>query len=113
VYYFRAHNSFYQNLQKVRAKEYVEIDVKARANSVSEAAFDDDFEPLKNVRQSIKVLARTIYCSKCLAADPSSKETSSFYCPCGSFLCTYHIIGHKCLVTSSMEYDKELLASLT
>jgi succinate dehydrogenase/fumarate reductase-like Fe-S protein len=88
-------------------------EAKTQTNSIPEADSEDDFEPLKNVRQSIKVLARTIYCSKCLSADPTSKETSSFYCPCGSFLCTYHIIGHKCLVTSSMEYDKELLASLT
>ncbi len=87
--------------------------MKAQANSVSDAVSEDDLEPLKKVRQNIRVLARTIYCSKCLSADPSSKETASFYCPCGSFLCTYHIIGHKCLVTSSMEYDKELLASLT
>jgi hypothetical protein len=87
--------------------------VDARASSASETAQDDDMEPLKKVRQSVKVLARTIYCLKCLSEQPSTKETASFYCPCGSFICTYHAIGHKCLVTSSMEYDKELLASLT
>lgn len=94
-------------------QDSVETNVNARANSVSGAGSEEDMEPLKKVRQSIRVLARTIYCSKCLAADPASKETAGFYCPCGSFLCTYHIIGHKCLVTSSMEYDKELLGSLT
>jgi hypothetical protein len=88
-------------------------DAKIQTGTISETDSEDDFEPLKNVRQSIKVLARTIYCSKCLSTDPSSKETASFYCPCGTFVCTYHIITHKCLVTSSMEYDRELLSSLT
>jgi hypothetical protein len=81
-------------------------------NTSSELYIDEDLEPLQRVRQSIKVLARTIYCTKCLSQDQFTKETASFYCPCGSFLCVYHTIGHKCLVTSSMEFDKELLASL-
>ncbi len=104
---------FIKTVEVCDHKEFVETLAKTRANSVSQADLEDDMEPLKNVRQCIKILARTIYCSKCLSSDPSSKETACFYCPCGSFLCTYHIIGHKCLVTSSMEYDKELLASLT
>jgi hypothetical protein len=73
----------------------------------------DDLEPSKKVRQSVKVLGRTVFCFACIGKEPSSKETAAFYCGCGSFLCTYHVIVHKCLVTSSMEFDKELLASLT
>ncbi len=87
--------------------------MEAGTDSLPETVMDDDIEPLKKVRQTVKVLARTIYCSKCLSDEPSTKETASFYCPCGVFLCTYHIIGHKCLVTSSLEFDKELVASLT
>lgn len=85
----------------------------AQSNSAKgPVAQDEDLEPLQKVRQSIKVLARTIYCAKCLSADQYTKETASFYCPCGTFLCVYHAIGHRCLVTSSIEFDKELLASL-
>ena len=73
----------------------------------------DDLEPSKKVRQSVKVLGRTVFCFACTGKEPSSKETAAFYCGCGSFLCTYHVIIHRCLVTSSMEFDKELLASLT
>jgi hypothetical protein len=72
-----------------------------------------ELEPLRKVRQSVKILARTIYCSKCLAADQLSKEKAAFYCPCGTFICTYHMIDHRCLVTASINYDEALLASLT
>jgi hypothetical protein len=78
----------------------------------SEEAFDD-LEPSKKVRQTVKVLGRTVFCFACTGKEPSSKETAAFYCGCGSFLCTYHVIIHRCLVTSSMEFDKDLLASLT
>jgi hypothetical protein len=80
---------------------------------INEAEMLDDLEPSKKVRQSVKVLGRTVFCFACTGKEPSSKETAAFYCGCGSFLCTYHVIVHKCLVTSSMEFDKELLASLT
>ncbi len=86
--------------------------VKSEKNK-NEAEMLDDLEPSKKVRQSVKVLGRTVFCFACTGKEPSSKETAAFYCGCGSFLCTYHVIIHRCLVTSSMEFDKELLASLT
>ncbi len=72
----------------------------------------DDLEPSKGVRQTVKVLSRTVYCFACVAKERDSREEAVFYCACGSFLCCYHAIAHKCLVTSSMEYNEELLASL-
>jgi hypothetical protein len=72
----------------------------------------DDLEPSKKIRQSIKVLGRTVYCYAC-DSKPAPKEKAAFYCACGTFLCTYHVIVHKCLVTSSMEFSNELISSLT
>jgi hypothetical protein len=86
--------------------------LEPKPNAASVTTPEDDLEPLKNVKQTVKVLARTIFCSKCVAEQASSREKASFYCPCGSFLCVYHMIGHKCVVTSSLEFDKDLLASL-
>jgi hypothetical protein len=72
----------------------------------------DDLEPSKKIRQSIKVIGRTMYCFACFAEDPSPKEIAAIYCACGMFLCTFHMIRHKCQVISRMEYDKEMTASL-
>ena len=72
----------------------------------------DDLEPSKKVRQSVKVIGRTMYCFACYAEDPSPNEVAAFYCACGMFLCTFHMIRHKCLIISRMEYDKEITAGL-
>jgi late competence protein required for DNA uptake (superfamily II DNA/RNA helicase) len=68
---------------------------------------EEDFEP-KDMRQQIKIVGRTISCHRC----QDSKEMASFYCACGSFLCAFHVGGHKCLVTASMQYGREVLAGL-
>jgi hypothetical protein len=52
-------------------------------------------------------------CFVCFAQEPTPKEeAATFYCACGSLLCTFHMISHKCLVISRMEYDEELMAGL-
>lgn len=51
-------------------------------------------------------------CFVCFSQEPRKDETASFYCACGTLLCTYHAISHKCLVISRMEYDEELMANL-
>jgi len=72
----------------------------------------DDMEPSKKVRQSVKVIGRTMYCFACYAEDPSPNEVAAFYCACGMFLCTFHLIRHKCQIISRMEYDEEITAGL-
>jgi hypothetical protein len=72
----------------------------------------EDVEVSKRFRQNIKVVGRTIYCLDCLSDEPGSHELAGFYCACGSFLCSLHIIGHKCQVSQAMEYQKELTAAL-
>jgi hypothetical protein len=67
----------------------------------------------KKVRQTLKVIGRTMVCFVCFAQEPTPKsEEATFYCACGSLLCTFHMISHKCLVISRMEFDKELIESL-
>jgi hypothetical protein len=51
-------------------------------------------------------------CYVCFGQEPPKEESAVFYCACGSLLCTVHMISHKCLVISRMEYDEELIASL-
>ncbi|MCL5067478.1 MAG: hypothetical protein M1368_03890, partial [Thaumarchaeota archaeon] len=45
----------------------------------------DEMEP--KIRQQIRIVGRTIFCFRC----EGSKEMASFYCACGSFLCTIHL----------------------
>ncbi len=59
-------------------------------------------------RQQVKIVGRTVFCFRC----EGSKEIASFYCACGSFLCTLHLAEHSCLVSASMEYNEELLEAL-
>ncbi|HKW05300.1 MAG TPA: hypothetical protein VJN71_08385 [Nitrososphaerales archaeon] len=66
----------------------------------------EEMEP--KVRQQIKIVGRTIFCFRC----DGSKEMASFYCSCGSFLCALHLTEHSCLVSSSMQYNEELLSAL-
>jgi hypothetical protein len=86
-------------------------DSNGQSKSVVEAAkpselFDDMEHP---ARQQLKVVGRTVFCFRC----EGSKEMASFYCACGSFLCTLHLAEHSCLVSASMQYNEELLAALT
>lgn len=73
----------------------------------------EDLPSSKKVRQSLKVIGRTMVCFVCFSQEPARKEEpATFYCACGTLLCTFHTISHKCLVISRMEYDEELMASL-
>jgi hypothetical protein len=67
----------------------------------------EEMEP--KIRQRIKIVGRTIFCFKC----EGSKELASYYCGCGSFMCTLHLAEHSCLVSSSMQYNEELLQALS
>jgi len=51
-------------------------------------------------------------CFVCFGEPTPKEEEATFYCACGSLLCTFHMISHKCLVISRMEYDEELIAGL-
>ena len=66
----------------------------------------DEMEP--KVRQQVKIIGRTIFCFRC----EGSKEMASYYCACGSFLCTLHLAEHSCLVSASMQYNEEVLDAL-
>jgi hypothetical protein len=66
-----------------------------------------EMEP--KIRQQIRIVGRSIFCFKC----EGSKELASYYCACGSFLCALHLAMHTCLVSSSMQYNEELLQSLS
>ncbi len=72
-----------------------------------------DLEPAKKVRQNLKVVGRTVYCYTCSREDKNSREIASFYCPCGAFICVNHMLEHTCLLSSSLEYTDDLLASLS
>ncbi len=61
------------------------------------------------IRQQIRIIGRTIFCFKC----EGSKELASYYCACGSFLCALHLAMHTCLVSASMQYNDELLQTLS
>ena len=75
-----------------------------------EAGEPNLFEELEpKVRQQIRVVGRTMFCFRC----EGSKEIASYYCPCGSFLCTIHLAEHSCLVSSSMQYNEELRQALS
>lgn len=78
-------------------------------NAEGEDAADlfEELEP--RVRQSIRVVGRTIFCFRC----EGSKEMASYYCACGSFLCTLHLAEHSCLVSSSMQYNEELMQAMS
>ncbi len=66
----------------------------------------DEMEP--KVRQQVKIVGRTLFCFRC----DGSKEMASYYCACGSFLCTIHLAEHSCLVSASMQYNEELMGAL-
>jgi hypothetical protein len=70
----------------------------------------EDYEPARKVRQAIKVLGKTQYCSKC---EDAQKEMAAFYCGCGTFLCAQHVLVHSCVVTQFMGYNEELLKALS
>lgn len=79
-------------------------------NSNTEKATADLFGELEpKVRQTIRIVGRTIFCFRC----EGSKEMASFYCACGSFLCTLHLAEHSCLVSSSMQYNEELMQAMS
>jgi hypothetical protein len=67
----------------------------------------EEMEP--KVRQHIRIVGRTIFCFRC----DGSKEMASYYCACGSFLCTLHLAEHSCLVSASMQYNQELIHALS
>jgi hypothetical protein len=67
----------------------------------------DEMEP--KIRQQIRVVGRTIFCFRC----EGSKELAGYYCGCGSFMCALHLAEHTCLVSSSMQYNQELLQALS
>ena len=66
----------------------------------------EELEP--RVRQQIRVVGRSMFCFRC----EGSKELASYYCACGSFLCTLHLAEHSCLVTSSLQYNEEIKQAL-
>ncbi len=69
----------------------------------------DIFEEMEpKVRQQVKIVGRTLFCFRC----EGSKEMASYYCACGSFLCTLHLAEHSCLVSASMQYNDELMSAL-
>jgi hypothetical protein len=72
----------------------------------SDAKLFDEMEP--RIRQAIRIVGRSIFCFKC----EGSKELASYYCACGSFLCTLHLVEHSCLVSASMQYNEEIIAAL-
>jgi hypothetical protein len=67
----------------------------------------NEMEP--KVRQQVKIVGRTLFCFRC----EGSKEMASYYCACGSFLCTLHLAEHSCLVSASMQYNEELMSALS
>jgi len=70
----------------------------------------DLFQELEpKVRQNIRIVGRTIFCFRC----EGSKELASHYCPCGSFLCTFHLAEHSCLISASMQYNEELRQAMS
>lgn len=69
---------------------------------------DELFQLEPKTRQQIKIVGRTLFCFRC----EGSKEMASYYCACGSFLCTLHLAEHSCLVSASMQYNEELLEAL-
>ena len=83
---------------------------KSRKNIESDTEASNDMlnEMEPKIRQQIRIVGRTIFCFRC----EGSKEMASFYCACGSFLCTIHLAEHSCLVSASMQYNDELLRAL-
>ncbi len=67
----------------------------------------DELEP--KVRQQVRIVGRTMFCFRC----EGSKEVASYYCACGSFMCTFHLAQHSCLVSSSLQYNEELKQALS
>jgi hypothetical protein len=86
-------------------------DTQGQSKSISESpTAADQLELMEHkTRQQIKIVGRTIFCFRC----DGSKEIASFYCACGSFLCTLHLAEHSCLVSASMQYNEELLDALS
>ncbi len=85
------------------AKDSGAPDAKQRK---SDSLFDE-MEP--KIRQRINVVGRTLFCFRC----EGSKEVAGYYCGCGSFMCALHLAQHSCLVSSSMQYNQELLEALS
>jgi hypothetical protein len=65
---------------------------------------ESDFEARPT--QSLRVIGHTICCRNCL------KELASFYCPCGSFLCAFDMVSHKCLITLRESFSDDLKKAL-
>ena len=81
-----------------------------KATKGEEAHSEDLFMEMEpKIRQQIRIVGRSIFCFKC----EGSKELASYYCACGSFLCALHLAMHTCLVSSSLQYNEELLQSLS
>jgi hypothetical protein len=57
------------------------------------------------VVQKVKVLGRSVSCSKC-------KEIADCYCACGTFMCLIHMASHRCIVQLRATYSKEILEAL-
>lgn len=79
---------------------------KNDGTSDADSRLFDEMEP--KIRQSIRIVGRSIFCFKC----EGSKEIASYYCACGSFLCTLHLAEHSCLVSASLQYNDEVIAAL-
>ena len=86
-------------------------DTQGQSKPIAESSNSSDMlEQMEHkTRQQIKIVGRTIFCFRC----DGSKEIASFYCACGSFLCTLHLAEHSCLVSASMQYNEELLDALS
>jgi hypothetical protein len=89
---------------KKQSKSHIEGEEQSVDDIIAELLED---EP--KVRQQVRVIGRTIFCFRC----EGSKEIAGYYCACGSFLCIMHLAEHSCLVSSSMQYNEELLESLS
>lgn len=91
----------------------MEKEEKSEGSTLDESLSDPDhdiFEDMEpKVRQQIRIVGRTIFCFRC----EGSKEIASYYCACGSFLCTLHLAEHTCLVSASLQYNDELLQALS
>jgi hypothetical protein len=96
-----------KNERKMKEKAHDGGISETTSNShLDEAELFRQMEP--KTRQQIKIVGRTLFCFRC----DGSKEMASYYCACGSFLCTLHLAEHSCLVSASMQYNEELLEAL-
>jgi hypothetical protein len=96
--------------REIRTAQVLDSKMPKRAVDVSQDKKLDLFEEMEpKIRQRIKVVGRTIFCFRC----DGSKELAGYYCGCGSFMCALHLAEHSCLVSSSMQYNQELLQALS